>query len=107
MNDTTTIVIRASGATLLSGSTMVVSTGTMGPQGPPGPSGAASSSFEFTQNTGSESAAWLINHNLGFNPNYSAEDDSGVPLIGQIIHHTVNQAELRFNIPRAGTARLS
>lgn len=107
MNDTTTIVIRASGTTLLSGSTSIISTGSMGPQGPPGPSGAATSSFEFTQATGSESAAWLINHGLGFNPNYSAESDSGIPLIGQIIHHTVNQAELRFNIPRAGKARLS
>lgn len=107
MNDTTSLIILSNGDVLFGASTTIISTGSMGPPGPPGPSGAATSSFEFTQATGSESAAWLINHGLGFNPNYSAESDSGLPLIGQIIHHSVNQAELRFNIPRAGTARLS
>lgn len=90
----------------LKASPMSVTVVQAGPVGPAGPSGAASSSMEYTQVASASS--WVINHNLGFKPNVTVEEAvTGAQLMGLEIHHSVNQVELQFNTPRAGTARLS
>ena len=84
----------------------VVLSGPPGPPGPQGPSGGAASSYFFTQ--AASASSWVINHNLGFRPNVTVEEaGTGYLIMCSEIHHTVNQVELQFNIPRAGTARLS
>lgn len=77
-----------------------------GPQGPPGVGGGITNSFFYTQ--ASPASSWVINHNLGFRPNVTVEEaGTGVQIMCAEIHHSVTQVELQFNIPRAGTARLS
>lgn len=53
-------------------------------------------------------SSWVINHNLGFLPNVTVEEQStGRVILCSEIHHSNDQLELQFNVPRAGTARLS
>lgn len=77
-----------------------------GPQGPPGVGAGAASSYFYTQ--AAPASSWVINHNLGFRPNVTVEEaGTGDEIMCAEIHHSVTQVELQFNIPRAGTARLS
>lgn len=86
--------------------TQYVSVVNAGPQGPPGAGGGVTNSFFYTQVA--PASSWVINHNLGFRPNVSVEEaGTGLQLMCAEIHHSVTQVELQFNIPRAGTARLS
>lgn len=71
----------------------------------PGPSGSAAATY--THNQVSPSNSWLIDHNLAYYPNVSAFDDVGGQLVGQVIHHSVNQLEIKFTSTRTGIARLS
>lgn len=87
--------------------TNIVSVIAAGPQGPPGPTGATGGTFSYIHTQIEESASWVINHNLGYHPNWHAEDNDGDDLWPAGKHHSVNQLELQFNVPRAGTARLS
>lgn len=87
----------------------VVLAGPVGPQGPQGPqgiSGGEAAAYYHTQVA--PSASWVINHNLGYRPNITVEEvGTGYIIMCSEIHHSVTQVELQFNIPRAGTARLS
>lgn len=77
-----------------------------GPQGPKGAVGEGLNFYEHTQV--SASSSWVINHNLGYRPNITVEEAvTGRLIFCGEIHHSVNQVELQFNIPRAGTARLT
>lgn len=86
----------------------VVLGGPVGPpgiQGPPGSNGAA---VAYLHTQVEESTSWVINHDLGFFPNVTvAEAGTNIVIEPGEIHHSVNQLELQFNTPRAGTARLS
>lgn len=85
-------------------STQAVSVINAGPQGPAGVGGTASNFFH-TQV--SENPSWVINHNLGFRPSVDTYNVDGSEVEGHVIHHTLNQLEIQFLTPRAGTARLS
>lgn len=77
-----------------------------GPQGPPGVSGGSAASYFHTQVA--PASSWVINHNLGFRPNVTVEEETtGDDIMCSVIHHSVTQIELQFNIPRAGSAYLS
>lgn len=85
----------------------VINAGPRGPRGLPGPPGASGEGavFEFTQ--AAPSSSWVINHNLGVYPIFDAiESSTGLELWPGVIHHSLNQVELTFLTPRAGTARL-
>lgn len=87
-------------------STSVISAGPVGPPGPPGPAGGDSGSYLYTQVD--PASSWVINHSLGYLPNVTVEEaGTGYIIMCSEIHHSVTQVELQFNIPRAGTARLS
>lgn len=81
------------------------SIGEVGPVGPPGPAGSDLATYQHTQVAAA--ASWLINHNLGYEPNVSASDDTGAPVVGAVTHHSTNQLEIQFNSPIAGVARLT
>lgn len=96
------IVVKAGGSRV-----SVVKSGPMGARGPAGPPGASGEGavFEYTQ--ASASSSWVINHNLGVYPVFDAiEATTGLELWPGVIHHSLNQVELTFLTPRAGTARL-
>lgn len=79
-------------------------------EGPPGPSAGASDSFEYDSVTAGNGtvASHVVNHNLGFKPNVSAFiRGTSQPIVGVIIHHSINQLEIVFNSPQAIVARLS
>lgn len=79
-----------------------------GPQGPPGPPGSNGTAIAYEHVQVAEDASWVINHMLGYRPNWNVEEaGTGAYLEPAPIHHSVNQLELQFNTPRAGTARLS
>ena len=71
--------------------------------GPPGPSGNAAV-YEHTQ--GSPNDVWTINHNLGFKPIVEAFTPGGLWMVAEVLHVSVNQTLITFNIPTAGFARL-
>lgn len=86
-------------------SVSVVLSGPPGPPGPPGANGTAIS-FEYTQAT--PASSHVVNHNLGYKPNYMVEEyTTGADITCSVIHHTINQLELQFNTPRAIVAHLS
>lgn len=78
-----------------------------GPPGPPGPPGASGAPVSFVHNQVSASSSWLIDHDLGFYPNVSVQDDLGKDIECGIVHHSLIQIELQFLVPKAGVARLS
>jgi hypothetical protein len=78
-------------------SVVEVDVGRTGPQGP------ASAFYEHVQSAAS--AAWTINHNLGFRPTVSAIDEGSQQIEGSVVHTSVNQLVMSFATPIAGRAR--
>lgn len=73
--------------------------------GQQGPAGASAASYLHTQ--ASASAAWTINHNLGFRPNVSVRNNGGMEVWAEVLHVSVNQALVSSDVPFAGTATCS
>jgi hypothetical protein len=71
--------------------------------GPPGPAGS-SAGYDHTQS--SDSALWVINHNLGYKPSVQIFSVGGLEVIGEIHHISVNQVNVSFNDSISGSARL-
>lgn len=69
-----------------------------GPEGRPGDGGVF-----FLQS--SPSALWVINHNLGYKPIIALMDSAGSEIIGNVIHISLNTANVYFNQAIAGAAR--
>lgn len=63
---------------------------------------AGVSSFKHTQSAAS--AAWTVNHNLGFNPSVRAYSVGGREMVGEIVHTSLYQAIVYFDGPVAGYA---
>lgn len=61
--------------------------------------------YDFTQ--ASASATWTIAHNLGYKPSVSAFSVGGVEMMASVTHLSTNTLQLDFNLPVAGSARLS
>lgn len=74
-----------------------------GPSGPPG-SGGGGSAFRFTQ--ASPLAEWIINHNLGIEPQVEVMSPGSVRVNAEVVHVSINQARVFFATPYAGFALL-
>lgn len=111
MNDTTTIIIRSSGAILLGSSTQIVSTGSMGPAGPAGPPGSpgASGDANYQHDQISSSLTWVIPHTFGWRPNIQVFDTSGEEMFGYIRTDSVdlNTTTLTWEVLISGRALAS
>lgn len=55
----------------------------------------------------SPSSTWTIPHNLGFKPNIELRNTGNQTIEGDIVHASVNTVVVSYNVPVAGTARLS
>lgn len=109
MNNTTTIVIRSSGATLLSGSTTIISTGGMGPAGPAGPAGPVGPGggiANYEHNQIAASAVWSIPHTFGWKPNVQVFDTGGEEMFGYLRTDSVdmNTTTLTWEVLISGRA---
>lgn len=77
--------------------------GVPGPKGVDGVGGSAG--YNHTQ--ASSSASWLINHNLGYRPSVAVFTTGGVEVFGgEVLHTSINQLTITFDVAFAGTARL-
>jgi hypothetical protein len=83
----------------------VVLPGPAGAQGPPGPVGPPAEAYVHQQ--ASAATTWTINHNLGYRPSVELMDTGSREIDGDIYHPTLNQTVAMFNVPVAGTARLT
>lgn len=72
------------------------------PAGPPGPSGGG---YEHTQAT--PATVWTVNHNLGRRPNVAILNVGGGQILARVIHVSVNQARVYFDLPTTGLAACS
>ena len=61
--------------------------------------------YDHTQS--SAASTWTIAHNLGYRPSVSAFSVGGVEMIASVTHLSINTLQLDFNLPVAGSARLS
>lgn len=75
----------------------------VGAQGPAGVSG--NGAYHHVQ--GSSSSVWEIEHNLGFFPSVSAQDDDGYDIIGAVTYVDENTVHVTFGIQVMGDAYLS
>lgn len=82
--------------------TTVINRGSPGIQGIQGPVGPRP---EFAFSSPSPTGPWIINHNLGFEPDVIVKDLGGNVVQAQLLHTSLNQVITYFNVPQAGTAR--
>lgn len=75
----------------------------VGPQGPAGVAG--NGAYHHVQ--GSSASVWEIEHNLGFFPSVSAQDDDGYDIIGAVTYVDENTVRVTFGIQVMGDAYLS
>ena len=62
-------------------------------------------SYEHTQ--GAVSNSWVINHNLGFQPNVTVVDSAGTIYEGEIAYTNTNSLTVTFSVAFSGIAYLS
>ena len=88
--------------------------GEVGPQGEPGPQGIqgiqgpmgpAGSTYEHNQSA--TATTWIVNHNLGFNPNVVVADSAGTIVESEIWYDSINTLRLGFSFGMSGKAYLS
>ena len=72
--------------------------------GPQGPSVIGAIGFNFTQSAPAD--VWTISHNLGYKPSVSVMNAGGVEIEAEVAHLSNNTAQVTFNEPVAGLARL-
>jgi hypothetical protein len=77
-----------------------------GLQGPPGPASTLDR-FAYVHNQNTPSDTWLIDHNLGWNPNVTVIDSAGTTVEGDIEYLSENSLTLIFSSGFSGTAYLS
>ena len=61
----------------------------------------------YTHIQSSPATTWVINHNLGFYPVVEVRNAGGVVINGFVLHTSINQTQVTFNVAVAGTARAS
>lgn len=71
----------------------------------PGPKG--SSGGNYTHNQSAVSNVWIVNHNLGYNPNVSILDSAESNVEAEIWYNNTNSLEIRFSVGISGKAYLS
>lgn len=65
--------------------------------------GSGGASYTFVQSTPADT--WIINHNLGYQPVIELFSVGGLVIEGTILHTSVNQAQVTYLLPVAGSAR--
>lgn len=80
-------------------------TGATGPQGPTGPAGPSGTYFLFEQQT--DSASWVVNHNLGYRPAVTVQDYGKITIEGDINYINANSLNITFSQAISGYAYLS
>lgn len=70
--------------------------------GPRGLPGNGEVSYEHTQSVAS--AAWVVNHNLGYRPAVSVLSMGGMQMLAEVQHNSLNQAFVYFDSPTTGQA---
>jgi hypothetical protein len=76
--------------------------GDPGPEGPPGPSGGS-----YMHDQPIPAALWTITHPLGYHPNVTVVDSTGVTVFGRVNYPADDLVEVRFSAAFAGRAYLS
>lgn len=66
--------------------------------------GGAGNYLRFEQT--SALSSWLINHNFGRNASVAVFTTGGVQILAEIVQLSVNQVEIRFDLPQSGYAVL-
>jgi hypothetical protein len=79
--------------------------GPPGDQGEPGPAGPGGGSYMHDQPI--PAALWTISHPLGYRPNVTVVDSTGVTVFGRVSYPADDQVEVRFSAAFAGRAYLS
>jgi hypothetical protein len=64
---------------------------------------AAATPYVHTQPT--SAALWVVNHNLNALPIITATTPGGVEVVAEVLHTSLNQAQLTFVAPQTGQAR--
>ncbi len=75
-------------------------------QGRSKPVGAPASIAGYKHVQVSPATVWVVNHNLGYRPLVAILKDGVTPVEAAINHVSINQAEIIFLLPTAGSARL-
>jgi len=70
-----------------------------------GPAGASGSTSAYTHTQTTESAEWIVNHNLGVKPVVEILTTGGVLVEAEVLHVTNNQLRIYFASLFTGTAR--
>lgn len=79
--------------------------GIQGVQGIQGPKGDTGGTYQHNQT--SSSNLWIIEHNLGFNPNVSVVDSAGSVVETDVWYNNINSLEVRLSAAMSGKAYLS
>jgi hypothetical protein len=61
----------------------------------------------YTHTQGTSSATWVINHNLGWNPNVTVQDSAYTTVEGNVSYTNVNSLTVTFSGAFSGKAYLS
>ena len=67
-----------------------------------GPAGGTSPPFRHLQSTPSDT--WIVNHNLGWQPQDTILSAGSVEVAAEVIHASINQCSVHFNTPQSGVA---
>jgi hypothetical protein len=63
--------------------------------------------FAYIHNQLTPSSAWIINHNLGYQPTTELRNTGGLKIYAEIIHVSDNQIQVLSDTPIAGQLRLT
>lgn len=80
----------------------VVGVGIPGPKGEDG--SGVGGAFTYTHTQAVAATTWVLNHNLGGRPNVSVYTAGGVEVWAEVVHISVNQAQVLLDTPLAGFA---
>ncbi len=83
-------------------SLQILEVSAQGPQGIPGPASAAIS-FTHTQSTAA--TEWVVNHNLGVYPLAEVRSVGGVVVEAEVLHISLNQFKVFFDVAYSGVVR--
>ena len=79
--------------------------GAIAGNGSPGDKGDIGGVYEHNQSAVSD--VWVINHNLGYNPNVTIMDSGGSQVEAELWYNNLNSLEVRFSHGMSGKAYLS
>lgn len=79
--------------------------GDTGSQGPIGPAGPSGTNYTFEQQ--SDSASWVVDHNLGYRPAVTVQDYGKITIEGELNYIDANRLNITFSESISGYAYLS